>query len=64
VPAAIGVTVLPDTVQTPAELEVKLTGKVELALAVNVNWVPTVPLAGPAKLMIWFCWTSKVWVTG
>ena len=52
-PTAIKVTVLPDTVQTPGVLELKLTGKPEVAEALIVNGAePIVWLANVTKLMV------------
>jgi hypothetical protein len=40
------------TVQTPVVVEVKVTGKVELALAVKVGVVPKVCTPGGLKVML------------
>jgi hypothetical protein len=41
------------TVQTPAVVEVKVTGNVELAVAVKVGVVPKVCAPGGLKVMVW-----------
>ncbi|GGC87100.1 hypothetical protein GCM10011396_37980 [Undibacterium terreum] len=53
VPAATGVKVEPDTVQTEVVLEVKLTAKAELADALSPKGAaPTVVVPGLVKLML------------
>ncbi len=42
VPEATKVAVVPDTVQTPAVEEAKVTARFELAVALRVSGVPTV----------------------
>ena len=52
VPAARKVAVVPETVQTLAVVEVKLTGRPELAVALSVSGVPTVCAPGLAKVIV------------
>ena len=53
VPAATIVTVLPETVHTPVVVELKLTGRPELAVAPTVNGAsPKVWFARVPKLMV------------
>jgi hypothetical protein len=57
VPTATIVTVLPDTVQTDAVVEVKLTGKPELAVAVIANGAtPSVTLLNAANVIVCDAW--------
>jgi hypothetical protein len=57
VPTATIVTVLPDTVQTDAVVEVKLTGKPELAVAVMANGAtPSVTLPNAANVIACASW--------
>jgi hypothetical protein len=52
VPAAINVAVVPLTVQTVCVVDAKLTVSPELAVAANVRGVPTVCVAGVAKVIV------------
>jgi hypothetical protein len=58
-PPAARVTVEPDTVQTDAVCELKLTANPELAVALTVNGaLPNALLANPAKVMVWLAWVT------
>ena len=52
VPEAINVAVVPETVQMPVVVDVKVTASPELAVAESVRGVPTVCVPGLAKLMV------------
>lgn len=61
-PAAVGVAVVPETVQTDRVMEAKLTVSPELEIAVRCSGVPTIWLAMGPKVMVWLAWpTPKVW---
>jgi hypothetical protein len=65
VPGATSVTVVPETVQTDAVVEAKLTASPEDAAATAVNGGPSILSAGAGKLMVWLaCKTVKLWLTG
>ena len=60
VPTARMVTVLPDTVQTDVVVDVKLTGRPELAIAVTANGAtPRATLLKGKKVMAWSAWKLK-----
>jgi len=70
VPKLTSLTVAPETVHTSGVVEVKLTGRPELTVALTVNgavpneglngWLESVP-----KAMVWIpCVTWKLWMTG
>ena len=66
-PGATSVTVLPETVQTPAVVEAKLTGSPELAVATRMNGAaPMATLPGARKVIVWVAAVAivKVWITG
>jgi hypothetical protein len=52
VPAVPKVRAPPVMVQTPVVIEVKLTARPELAVAVSVGWVPKFCAPGLAKVMV------------
>ncbi len=52
VPDAMNVAVVPETVQTPVVVEVKVTAKPELAVFESVSGVPTVCEGIAAKVMV------------
>jgi hypothetical protein len=52
VPEAINVAVVPERVQTLVVVEVKVTAKPELAVAVSVSGYPTVCVVGALKLIV------------
>jgi len=52
VPGVKKVAIEPETVQTLAEVDAKLTARPEEAVAESVRGVPTVCAAGVAKLMV------------
>ncbi len=52
VPVAMNVAVVPETVQTPVVVEVKVTAKPELAVAESVSGVPTVCEGMVANVMV------------
>ena len=57
--------VVPETVQTLAVVELKLTGKLELAVAESVSGVPTVWVAIAPKVMVCASpFTVKICETG
>src|ERR1017187_1053686 len=66
VPAETSVTVVPDTVQTDAVCELKLTAKPELAAAPTANGaVPNARFDRAPKVMVWPAGvTWKLWLTG
>jgi hypothetical protein len=51
VPEAINVAVVPETVQTDVVVEVKVTTRLELAVAESVRGVPTICVPGFAKVI-------------
>jgi hypothetical protein len=63
VPAAISVAVEPETVQIADVLDVKLTGRPELAVAVKLSDVPAVWLAMTPKEICWLESTGD-WLCG
>ena len=52
IPEAMKVAVVPETVQTDAVVEAKLTAKPELAVATIARGVPTVCVLGALKVMV------------
>jgi hypothetical protein len=60
VPALTSVKVLPLTVHTGRVVDVNVTGKPELDVAVKVAGVPTVCAPGDAKVMVWAGSTTPV----
>jgi hypothetical protein len=52
VPEAIKVADVPETVQMPVVVEVKVTAKPELAVAESVSGLPTVCAPGLAKVIV------------
>ena len=52
VPAAMKLAVAPETVQTLAVVEAKLTARPEVAVAVRLSGVPTVCAPGLLKVMV------------
>jgi hypothetical protein len=66
VPVLTTVTLAPDTVQTGAVLEVKLTARPEDEVAVTVNGLAPSALFGRGRnVMVWVpCETVKLCVTG
>ncbi len=52
-PAAMPVTVLPDTVQIPVVVLLNVTGNPELAVALSIPVPPTVTLGALPKAMLW-----------
>jgi len=68
VPAARNVAAVPETVQTVCVAEAKLTARPEVAVPVSVNGVPTVCVAGVAKVIVCAvsaaALTAKLRVTG
>ncbi len=64
VPAAIGVAVLPATVQMPVVEEAKLTVSPELAVALRLSGAPTVCAAMALNVIVWPCaFTTKLCAT-
>ena len=66
VPAAISVTVEPDTVQTDEMVEAKLTARLEDAVALTLNGaLPNVRFESVPKEMVWLLFvTWKLRLTG
>ena len=69
VPAASSVTCVPLTAQTAGVKETKLTGRLEVAVALIVNGAaPSVWFASAPKAMVWAvraaAVTAKLWLTG
>ena len=65
VPPATIVTVVPVTVQTDVVVELKLTVKPELAVALIVNGaVPAGTFDSVLKVIVCACSTENDWVTG
>ena len=65
VPVAMNDAVLPETVQTDAVVDLKATGKPELAEATRLNVVPFVWVAIFGKVMVWLALvTAKLCETG
>jgi hypothetical protein len=63
-PAATPVTVLPLTEQIVAVVELNVTAKVELAVALSVPVPPTVTAGAVPKVIVWLAGlTVMVWVT-
>ena len=61
VPAATNVTVAPDTVQTGVVCELKLTGRLELAVALTVKGgAPNGTSGSGPKVMVWLHCTSVI----
>jgi hypothetical protein len=59
VPVAINEAVFPETVHTPVVVEVKVTGRFELAAADRDNVVFTAWVGIAAKLMVWVAWCTR-----
>ncbi len=65
VPTETNVTVGPDTAQMLDVVEVKLTGRPEVEVAVRVGDVPNAALGSAPKEIVWLpCVTWKLWLTG
>jgi hypothetical protein len=64
VPGLVSDAVVPETVQTPAVSEAKLTVKLELAVADSGSCVPCVWFGMGVKVMVWVASTVKLWLTG
>ncbi len=60
VPAAMKVAVVPETVQTEAVEDVKVTASPEVAVAVRVSGVPTFCAAMVGKVMVCVPGTTRV----
>ena len=56
VPAVTPVTVAPEIVQTPVVVELKLTVRPEVAVALTVPVPPTVTDGAVPKAMVWVAW--------
>ncbi len=64
VPTATNVTLVPDKVQMLNVVEVKLTGKFDVAVAVRVGDVPNAAFGSAPKVMTWLPGvTEKLWLT-
>jgi hypothetical protein len=59
VPLAMNVAVVPEIVQMPVVVEVKLTAKPDVAVAESVSGVPTVCVAIAGKLIV--CGLPLTW---
>jgi hypothetical protein len=55
-PASTKETVVPEIVQIAVEVEAKLTGSPELAVAARLSDVPAVWPVIAGKLMVWLAW--------
>lgn len=49
---------VPETIQTEVVVEVKLTARLELAVAASVSGVPAVCVPGLAKVMVCVAWVT------